>query len=113
MRRILFALQGAGVLPGQDVQRLALNPACSTACSFIADAVVTVARLPATRAHGHHRGHDHQRPDPQLIIARASTREMGKNCGRSGMKTLRMVGLDRAREGVSTLEQVLVITSAH
>jgi hypothetical protein len=24
-----------------------------------------------------------------------------------------MVGLDRAREGVSTLEQVLLITSAH
>jgi type IV pilus assembly protein PilB len=30
-----------------------------------------------------------------------------------GMRTLRMVGLDRAREGVSTLEQVLLITSAH
>jgi hypothetical protein len=29
------------------------------------------------------------------------------------MRTLRMVGLDRAREGVSTLEQVLLITSAH
>jgi hypothetical protein len=29
------------------------------------------------------------------------------------MKTLRMVGLDRAREGISTLEQVLVVTSAH
>jgi hypothetical protein len=30
-----------------------------------------------------------------------------------GMHTLRMVGLDRAREGISTLEQVLLITSAH
>jgi hypothetical protein len=29
------------------------------------------------------------------------------------MRTLRMVGLDRAREGISTLEQVLLITSAH
>jgi hypothetical protein len=29
------------------------------------------------------------------------------------MHTLRMVGLDRAREGISTLEQVLLITSAH
>jgi hypothetical protein len=29
------------------------------------------------------------------------------------MRTLRMVGLDRSREGISTLEQVLLITSAH
>jgi hypothetical protein len=29
------------------------------------------------------------------------------------MRTLRMVGLDRARDGTSTLEQVLVLTSAH
>ncbi len=49
----------------------------------------------------------------KLIIARGSTREMGKVAVSQGMKTLRMVGLDRAREGVSTLEQVLVITSAH
>jgi type IV pilus assembly protein PilB len=49
----------------------------------------------------------------KLIIARASTREMGKVAVNQGMKTLRMVGLDRAREGISTLEQVLVITSAH
>jgi type IV pilus assembly protein PilB len=49
----------------------------------------------------------------KLIIARASTREMAKVAVNQGMKTLRMVGLDRAREGISTLEQVLVITSAH
>ena len=49
----------------------------------------------------------------KLIIARASTREMGKVAVNQGMRTLRMVGLDRARDGVSTLEQVLVITSAH
>jgi type IV pilus assembly protein PilB len=49
----------------------------------------------------------------KLIIARASTREMGKVAVKEGMRTLRMVGLDRAREGVSTLEQVLLITSAH
>ncbi len=49
----------------------------------------------------------------KLIIARASTREMAKVAVNQGMKTLRMVGLDRAREGVSTLEQVLVVTSAH
>ncbi|HEY5296790.1 MAG TPA: ATPase, T2SS/T4P/T4SS family [Verrucomicrobiae bacterium] len=49
----------------------------------------------------------------KLIIARASTREMGKVAINQGMKTLRMVGLDRAREGISTLEQVLLLTSAH
>ena len=30
-----------------------------------------------------------------------------------GMRTLRMVALDRVREGVSTLEQVLILTAAH
>jgi hypothetical protein len=29
------------------------------------------------------------------------------------MRTLRMVGLDRARDGVSTLEQVMLGTSGH
>jgi type IV pilus assembly protein PilB len=48
----------------------------------------------------------------KLIIARSSTREMGKLAINQGMKTLRMVALDRARDGVSTLEQVLVTTSA-
>jgi type IV pilus assembly protein PilB len=49
----------------------------------------------------------------KLIIARASTREMGKIAIGQGMRTLRTEALDRAREGVSTLEQVLVLTSAH
>jgi type IV pilus assembly protein PilB len=49
----------------------------------------------------------------KLIIARASTREMGKVAVNQGMRTLRMVALDRARDGVSTLEQVLLLTSAH
>jgi type IV pilus assembly protein PilB len=49
----------------------------------------------------------------KLIIARASTREMGKIAIGQGMRTLRMLALDRAREGTSTLEQVLVLTSAH
>jgi type IV pilus assembly protein PilB len=49
----------------------------------------------------------------KLIIARANSRELGKMAISQGMRTLRMVGLDRAREGVSTLEQVLVMTSAH
>jgi type IV pilus assembly protein PilB len=47
----------------------------------------------------------------KLVIARSSTREMGKLAINQGMRTLRMVGLDRAREGVSTLEQVLLTTS--
>jgi type IV pilus assembly protein PilB len=48
----------------------------------------------------------------KLIIARASTREMGKVAINQGMRTLRMVGLERARDGISTLEQVLLLTSA-
>jgi type IV pilus assembly protein PilB len=49
----------------------------------------------------------------KLIIARANTRELAKVAISQGMHTLRMVGLDRSREGLSTLEQVLLITSAH
>lgn len=49
----------------------------------------------------------------KLIIARGSTREMGKVAIGQGMRTLRMVGLDRARDGMSTLEQVLLLTASH
>lgn len=49
----------------------------------------------------------------KLIIARANTREISKMAISQGMRTLRMVALDRAREGISTLEQVMVMTSAH
>jgi len=49
----------------------------------------------------------------KLVIARASTREMGKIAIGQGMRTLRMVALDRARDGLSTLEQVLVLTPNH
>ncbi|HKI69649.1 MAG TPA: ATPase, T2SS/T4P/T4SS family [Verrucomicrobiae bacterium] len=49
----------------------------------------------------------------KLIIARGNSREMSKIAIGQGMRTLRMVALDRAREGVSTLEQVLMLTSAH
>jgi type IV pilus assembly protein PilB len=49
----------------------------------------------------------------KLIIARASTREMAKVAINQGMRTLRMVGIDRARDGLSTLEQVLLTTSAY
>jgi type IV pilus assembly protein PilB len=49
----------------------------------------------------------------KLVIARANTREMAKIAIGQGMRTLRMVALDRAREGVSTLEQTLLLTAAH
>ena len=49
----------------------------------------------------------------KLVIARASSNEIGKVAVEQGMKTLRMVALDKVRDGISTLEQVLVLTSAH
>jgi type IV pilus assembly protein PilB len=49
----------------------------------------------------------------KLVIARASASEIGKVAVSQGMKTLRMVALDKVRDGVSTLEQVLVLTSSH
>ena len=49
----------------------------------------------------------------KLIISRGNTREMGKVAVGQGMRTLRMVALERVREGLSTLEQVLVLTSSH
>ena len=49
----------------------------------------------------------------KLVISRSSTRELSKVAIGQGMRTLRMVALDRARDGVSTLEQVLVMTSSH
>lgn len=49
----------------------------------------------------------------KLIIARANTRELSKVAIGQGMKTLRMVALDRVRDGVSTLEQVLMLTASH
>jgi type IV pilus assembly protein PilB len=48
-----------------------------------------------------------------LVIGRANSRELAKVAIGQGMRTLRMVALDRVREGVSTLEQVLVLTSNH
>jgi len=49
----------------------------------------------------------------KLVISRSNSRELGKVAVSQGMRTLRMVALDRARDGVSTLEQVLVLTSSH
>jgi type II secretory ATPase GspE/PulE/Tfp pilus assembly ATPase PilB-like protein len=48
----------------------------------------------------------------KLIIARSSARDMSKVALGQGMRTLRMIALDRVRDGLSTLEQVLVLTSA-
>jgi type IV pilus assembly protein PilB len=49
----------------------------------------------------------------KMIIDRKSAMEIGKLAVEQGMKTLRMVALDKVREGISTLEQVLVLTSNH
>ncbi|HEV2693648.1 MAG TPA: ATPase, T2SS/T4P/T4SS family [Verrucomicrobiae bacterium] len=49
----------------------------------------------------------------KLVIARSSTREMAKLAVNQGMRTLRMVALDRAKDGITTLEQVLVTTSQY
>jgi type II secretory ATPase GspE/PulE/Tfp pilus assembly ATPase PilB-like protein len=49
----------------------------------------------------------------RLIIARSSAMELGKLAISQGMKTLRVVALEKAHEGASTLEQVLVATSSY
>ena len=49
----------------------------------------------------------------RLIITRSSAMELGKIAISQGMKTLRMVALERALEGASTLEQVMVATSSY
>jgi type IV pilus assembly protein PilB len=47
------------------------------------------------------------------IIARSSSMEIGRIALSQGMRTLRHVALDKVREGVTTLEQTLVITASH
>jgi type IV pilus assembly protein PilB len=47
----------------------------------------------------------------KVVIARGSAMEIGKIAVNQGMKTLRMVALDKVREGVTTLEQTLVVTA--
>jgi type II secretory ATPase GspE/PulE/Tfp pilus assembly ATPase PilB-like protein len=47
----------------------------------------------------------------RLIIQRSGAHEIGKVAIAMGMRTLRMVALERAREGVTTLEQTLLTTS--
>jgi type II secretory ATPase GspE/PulE/Tfp pilus assembly ATPase PilB-like protein len=47
----------------------------------------------------------------RLIIQRSSAHEIAKVALASGMRTLRMVALDKVREGATTLEQTLVSTA--
>lgn len=49
----------------------------------------------------------------KMVIERKSAMEIGKMAVQQGMRTLRMVALDKVKEGISTLEQVLVLTSSH
>jgi len=49
----------------------------------------------------------------KLVIKRAGSMEIGKVAIEQGMRTLRMVALDKARQGISTLEQVLIVTPSH
>ena len=51
--------------------------------------------------------------DAAHVITRSSAMELGKLAISQGMKTLRLVALEKAREGTSTLEQVLVATSSY
>jgi type IV pilus assembly protein PilB len=47
----------------------------------------------------------------KAIIARQSAAEIGKIAIAQGMRTLRTAALEKARDGVTTLEQVLVVTA--
>jgi type IV pilus assembly protein PilB len=47
----------------------------------------------------------------RLIIKRASAAVVKNQAMSEGMRTLRMVGIDKAREGITTLEEVLRVTS--
>jgi type IV pilus assembly protein PilB len=47
----------------------------------------------------------------KMIIGRSPAMEIGNLAVSKGMKTLRMVALEKVREGLTTLEQVLVVTA--
>jgi type IV pilus assembly protein PilB len=47
----------------------------------------------------------------RLIIKRASAAVIKSQAAAEGMKTLRMVGIDKAREGITTLEEVCRVTA--
>jgi type IV pilus assembly protein PilB len=48
----------------------------------------------------------------RLVIKRVGAQEIGKLAIEQGMKTLRLVGLEKVRDGHSTLEQTLLTTAA-
>jgi type IV pilus assembly protein PilB len=48
----------------------------------------------------------------KMIISRAPAMEIGNLAISQGMKTLRMVSLEKVREGNTTLEQVLIVTAS-
>ena len=48
----------------------------------------------------------------KLVINRAPAMEIGNLAIAQGMKTLRMVSLEKVKEGLTTLEQVMVVTAA-
>jgi len=47
----------------------------------------------------------------RLIVKRASASTIKNQAIQEGMKSLRMAGIDKAREGITTLEEVLAVTS--
>ena len=47
----------------------------------------------------------------KVIIARGSAMEIGKIATSQGMRNLRMAALEKVKEGITTLEQTLVVTS--
>jgi type II secretory ATPase GspE/PulE/Tfp pilus assembly ATPase PilB-like protein len=47
----------------------------------------------------------------RLIVKRASATVIKNQAISEGMKTLRMVGIDKAREGITTLEEILRVTT--
>src|SRR3954469_17063590 len=49
----------------------------------------------------------------KVIIARGSAMEINKIALNQGMKSLRLVALDKVKEGLTTLEQTIVVTSNH
>src|SRR5437870_10172062 len=49
----------------------------------------------------------------RLVLQRASAHEISKVAIALGMTPLRMVALEKAREGTSTLEQTLIITAGY
>jgi type IV pilus assembly protein PilB len=48
----------------------------------------------------------------KMIISRSPAMEIGNLAISQGMKTLRMVALEKVREGLTTLEQVLIVTAS-